>query len=143
MADQYYFRPTVSKMPNGNLVQQISSMNVSFNSFESAVFSLFYPALSLGFVQNDVTQFFNNPSPFVTRFVTKALVPSSQNHWHPHPKTVTLFMDDPLLDFSSKHFCSLCRIGGPFLFRLRLFTLYFKGTSLNVINLDLIFFTWF
>ena len=35
------------------------------------------------------------PSPIVTRFITKAFVPSSQNLNPLPPKTMTSFMDNP------------------------------------------------
>ena len=43
---------------------------------------------------------FLTPSLIVMRFITKALVLSSQNHCP--PKTVTSFMDDPLVALSMK-----------------------------------------
>ena len=67
--------------------------------------------MSLGVVHKWRHTFFDNfwpPLPFVTRFITKALVLSSQNPWPPPPpKTVTSFMDDPLCKLPSWAFLEI------------------------------------
>ena len=49
---------------------------------------------------HDVTQFWTFFSPIVTLFITKAFVLPSQNPWPPPLKTVTSFMDDPLVNIT-------------------------------------------